>query len=387
MKDHEAVSRHASFRDLSDLDPTDFLPASDQDLWDAQDELIRQQPLLTKTQLEQLETACGQNCEPLGLMACQELRPYVKPTRSSFDSWHCYFVGGAAEVELDLLAKELYKCGFSPEKIQAFCNDRWVPAHSLKFTASGLKGMAGDVLRAVFLFKHMCLTVLQPAGLLLSKCTSFCALAEVVQCLQDMKLFEIVPDEAKARLCALQTEHAGKFKAAYGTAHVKPKHHFGMHIPRDLQGILVDTATCERKQRLIKSQIQRLPRCDASKNINIHITVNVNLCQLDESEHKPSLGSLIGKTSVIHTGCVQGESARTCMTSFGLTLAAGDVLFVEEVTHLLRACLKLHDGSLNFRVQRCDLIRLEGAGKLWSLLDDHLLLQEPDESHSCFLFL
>ena len=387
MKDHEAVSRHASFRDLSDLDPTDFLPASDQDLWDAQDELIRQQPLLTKTQLEQLETACGQNCEPLGLMACQELRPYVKPTRSSFDSWHCYFVGGAAEVELDLLVKALYKLRFSTENIQAFCNDRWVPAHSLKFTASGLKGMAGDVLRAVFLFKHMCLTVLQPAGLLLSKCTSFCALAEVVQCLQDMKLFEIVPDEAKARLCALQTEHAGKFKAAYGTAHVKPKHHFGMHIPRDLQGILVDTATCERKQRLIKSQIQRLPRCDASKNINIHITVNVNLCQLDESEHKPSLGSLIGKTSVIHTGCVQGESARTCMTSFGLTLAAGDVLFVEEVIHLLRACLKLHDGSLNFRVQRCDLIRLEGAGKLWSLLDDHLLLQEPDESHSCFLFL
>ena len=67
------------------------------------------------------------------------------------------------------------------------------------------------------------------------------------------------------------------------------------------------------------------------------------------------------------------------MTSLGLTVTAGDVLLVDAVPHLLHACLML-DGSLNFLVQRCLEVRLEGAGKLWRLVDEHVLLQEPDDS-------
>ena len=149
--------------------------------------------------------------------------------------------------------------------------------------------------------------------------------------------------------------------------------------------MLVDTAPVERKERLIKSAITDLPKCDASKNINIHITTAVNLTQLDEMEFGQSLGSLVGRTTRVDLSNdgFQGNCARSCKTSLGLTLTAGDVLLVDAVPHLLRACLKLDDGRLNFLVQPCRLLRTQGAGKLWSLLAEHVLVQEPDDSQYC----
>ena len=381
MKGHADVSKHPSFRDLSDLDPADFLPISDRELWDAQDYLVAQKPVLKKGELEKLEKACGQVCEPLGLMACQELRQYVQPTKTGYDSWHCYFVNGIAAVEVDLLTKALFKIGFSPRHMAGFCNDGWRPSQKLVFTDHGLKGMGSDVLRSIWPLWHMCLTVLQPRNLLLAECESFCALAESVQCLQDIKLLETVPQSLWDRLSKLQKLHADAHKAAYGTEHVKPKHHYTMHVPRQGQGMLVDTAPCERKERLIKAHIERMPRCDASQNCNIHITVSVNLYQLDEMKHAPTPGSLKGNADLF----VDGKSARACVTSLGLTLTAGDVLLVDGAALLFRAGLELHDGSLNFLVQRCRFIRQQGAGKLWSLRDEYVILREPRVSQFCLV--
>jgi hypothetical protein len=107
MKDHPLVTSHASFRCLSDLNPSKFIPVTDEELWAAQDNLIHMQPILlaakNKAGFEKLETACGQVCEPLGLMAEKSLRPYVSPTKTRFDPFHCYMVNGAAAVEVDLL--------------------------------------------------------------------------------------------------------------------------------------------------------------------------------------------------------------------------------------------------------------------------------------------
>lgn len=298
MKGHSAVSAHPSFVCLSDLDSSKFIAVSDEELWQTQDHLIAQQPLIKKGQLKELETASGQVCEPLGLMACQELRPFVKPSKTIYDSWHCYFVGGVAEIELDLLTQQLYNLGYTPAELENFCNDAWIPKQKLKFTDRGLKGMGSDVMRAVFLMHHMCVTVLMPAGVLPLECRSFCCLAKVVQCLQDMKLFEDIPAQLIDDLEKLQSRHGVLFKLAYGTGPVVPKHHYRMHVPGQTRKkkMQVDTAVVERKERLMKSEIQRLPRCDASQNINIHITVSVNLAQIDEMEHSPAFGALVGRT-------------------------------------------------------------------------------------------
>ena len=109
--------------------------------------------------------------------------------------------------------------------------------------------------------------------------------------------------------------------------------------------------------------------------------MSVNLYQLDEMKHAPTPGSLKGNADLF----VDGKSARACVTSLGLTLTAGDVLLVDGAALLFRAGLELHDGSLNFLVQRCRFIRQQGAGKLWSLRDEYVILREPRVSQFCLV--
>ena len=388
MKDHPHVTSHASFRCLSDLDPSSFIPAKDEELWAAQDNLIHMQPILlaanAKGRFERLEMCSGQVCEPLGLMAEKSLRPYVPPTKTRFDPFHCYMVNGAAAVEVDLLVDGLYKKGFKPDAIEAYVNDRFRPTQSLRFTTNGLKGMGSDVHRAVFVLAHLCCEILQPRNLLEKEVISFLALFEVVKTMQEMKLMDPVSQELKDRLALQQRLHVDKHKEAYGTKHIKPKHHYGLHIPEDINHVLIDTAPCERKERLIKDQIQRMPKCRGADNINIHLTIGVNLVQLDEMEHAPKFGSLEGAISSFQNGDLQGSCARRCVTTFGVALVAGDVLVFEAVPHVLLACVVLNE-CLNFLVQPCSRVRAHGAGSIWMPLDARMLLQESDVPHVAYV--
>ena len=388
MKDHPLVTSHASFRCLSDLNPSKFIPVTDEELWAAQDNLIHMQPILlaakNKAGFEKLETACGQVCEPLGLMAEKSLRPYVSPTKTRFDPFHCYMVNGAAQVEVDLLTDLLYKNDFKPHAIEEYANDRFRPTQRLTFTTTGLKGMGSDVHRAVYVLAHLCCELLQPRKLMEKEVISFLALFDVVQTMQEMKLMEPVSQESKDRLALKQRLHVDAHKEAYGTTHIKPKHHYGLHIPDDINHMLIDTAACERKERLIKDQIQRIPRCCAADNVNIHLTVGVNLVQLDEMEHATKFGSLEGAISSFQNGDLQGSCARRCVTKFGVALVAGDVLVFEAVPHVLLACVVL-DECLNFLVQPCSRVRADGAGSIWMPLDARMLLQEPVVPHVAYV--
>lgn len=59
-----------------------------------------------------------------------------------------------------------------------------------------------------------------------------------------------------------------------------------------------------------------------------------------------------------------------------MELTAGDVLLSSEAEpFLVKACCKMGDGSLNLLTQTCQFVRVEGAGKLWRLRDEHVLLQ------------
>ena len=384
MKDHPAVTSHASFRCLSDLDPSAFIPVTDQELWAAQDNLIHMRPILlaanAKGRFERLEVASGQVCEPLGLMADTSLRPYVSPTKTRYDPFHCYMVNGAAAVEVDLLVARLYKHGFTPDAIESYVNDRFRPTQRLVFTTNGLKGMGSDVHRAVFVLSHLCCEILQPRNLMEHEVISFLALFDVVKTLQEMKLMEPVPQVLRDRLAMQQLLHVAAHKEAYGKEHIKPKHHYCLHIPGDINYILIDAAACERKERLIKDQIHRIPRCNAADNVNIHLTVGVNLVQLDEMQQAPKCGSLEGASSSFQTGDLQGSCARSCLTKFGLALVAGDVLVFEAVPHVLLACVVLNE-CLNFLVQPCSRVRKHAAGYIWMPLNDRMLLQEPVVPH------
>ena len=55
-----------------------------------------------------------------------------------------------------------------------------------------------------------------------------------------------------------QRSHHARFAAAYGEASMKPKHHFSLHIPVQLEKMQasLDTKTCERKHRALKAGVE-----------------------------------------------------------------------------------------------------------------------------------
>jgi hypothetical protein len=114
------------------------------------------------------------------------------------------------------------------------------------------------------------------------------------------------------------------------------------------------------------------------------LTVGVNLVQLDEMELAPKFSSLEGATSSFQYGDLQGSCARKCVTKFGATVVAGDVLVFEAVPHVLLACVVL-DECLNFLVQPCSFIRTHGAGSIWLPSDARMLLQEPVVSQLAYV--
>ena len=76
--------------DLACSDFSKFDLCTDNDLWQMQDTLLAQQPVLSNAALDRLEKATGMTCNPNGILADVELRAHVKPTCSTFDSMHCY---------------------------------------------------------------------------------------------------------------------------------------------------------------------------------------------------------------------------------------------------------------------------------------------------------
>ena len=299
MKNHASRSLHEAFVDIADLRWEACHLATDEELWAAQDEMVALKEVRGKAaKLKLMEKASGQNCVPLGLLACKQLRPYVKPRRSSYDVQHCYYSGGIAEVEISLLVPRLLETGFKLEQISAFVNpaDGWMPSAPVQLSADGVKGLATDVLRATVLLRHFLVKVVKPFGLLRKEIASFEALADVVQKLQELKLWCDITACQAAELRRLQALHFSAFKECYGNDSVRPKHHYSMHIPQQLEevGLLLDAFPAERKHQLIIEIAEFYNKAKVTKLVELLVALRVNLVQLDEMQRSARRGELCG---------------------------------------------------------------------------------------------
>ena len=79
---------------------------------------------------------------------------------------------------------------------------------------------------------------------------SMIAVLQCVEILQAVKRGVVTPEV----LFAAIDNHAKLFRAAYGEDHVRPKHHWVLHLPKMLQmrGTLLTTLTQERKHRMVR---------------------------------------------------------------------------------------------------------------------------------------
>ena len=273
MKDSELVENDATayLVEISCSDTNLFDRCSDQDVWDMIDMLAAQKPVLSKTAFENLEKAVGFNDNPHGVLQAVDLREHVRPVKvNAYDSMHCEYAHGVATTEIDLFLCSIHdKAGVSWKHLADFCSADWryrgkkqqaaeyfLRAAEKEFAfSSTFKGMASDVFAVVPLLHHFGETVLRVAmgDGMAKELDSFAAMAQVCYMLQDLKRHKV-----NAQLCEAftvkQQQHLRLFIEAYGTDHVKPKHHFAMHLGEQMinHGCVVDAFALERKHQVFK---------------------------------------------------------------------------------------------------------------------------------------
>ena len=83
--------------DHAEGNPSRFHLHSDDSIWQCFDSLL----LCAPERLNSLEITLGLRCDPDGLLACKELRPYVKLcSNTMFDFGHVFLIDGMFQVEL-----------------------------------------------------------------------------------------------------------------------------------------------------------------------------------------------------------------------------------------------------------------------------------------------
>ena len=391
MKEHALVLSDNTLCDITETDVSKFRPLTNQEMWAMQDYLHEQSQVLTKGKLEILQTCSGQNHELKGLLACRALRAHVGPECSVWDPTHVYFSDGICTWEIDLLIHQLKGIGVTHTMVQDFCNSGWRCQGNckvkLEFKKDGLRGGASSALTAIPLLRHFIIKVV-PAGALVEVVESFKALADEVMCLQALKSqdFNCLRDDMIAALVSLQKKHFDLFKVAYGVLHVKPKHHYALHIPGQLKAnkFFLDCFTPERKHRLLLADIA------ASHAINPHAPqaneifslASCNLAQLSEMQKLHLESCLVDPKdicgSVFGTVADAQVSAEVHLSQYFMSLKRGDVILTSGSALSVSACVCL-DKQLHILAQRWSLVRLDGHAnaQLWAKRDDGNMIILP----------
>ena len=129
-------------------------------------------------------------------------------------------------------------------------------------SSDSFKGMASELLAVLPLVRQFAELFLTSFAQLAKELESFRALCAVMSKLQELKTFDCVTTEQATGLLELQVIHSTRFRAAYGESVARPKHHYALHLSKQIarDRFLLDTFVHERKHRLIKQEADIVDR-------------------------------------------------------------------------------------------------------------------------------
>lgn len=379
--------------DVSCSHQADFDLATDEDIWETVDMLIAQAPVISKAAMDDLEKATGTHANDDGILRCIALRPHVSPTSSTYDSMHCFFSHGVAANDMHNYLQALATIGLKYQHLREFCQADWRgPRNSRGATLAvamftdgreasskeNFKGAASELLAAYPLVQQLVTTAVLPTGKLAKETASFLAMCECVNLLQQIKAMHPVPPSQLVLLRQLQTKHLELFVIAYGVGDCKPKHHYSLHIPDQIErdGLLIDAFALERKHRCMK---RHATDTDNTKTFEASVLTKAMIEQLHEMP-ADFVGGLVGPTaksvelaaSLHLRECTVADELRIGTEKF----CANDVLFIEQSAFIVLACLHA-DTAFQVIVQRWQFVRSLGCGKLWAKTDERFCLRLP----------
>ena len=246
--------------------------AENKDVWDKADALAAVKGVIRATDFSMVETACGMNFIPTGVLWRPALRECLKPVDvHTYDATHTFLADGSMNTEVDFLLRRMSEAGVTFEllRVRIYAQQWQLPRH-----IAGGKARLANVLSPkkadhywhdhqcrlslglpdMMLFLPILTYVVESLALptLQSETRSLTCCSAVLRTLVAAKLGEAVADRMEACL----REWAVAYKHAYedmGHAY-KPKWHIQFDIPDQIRrdGMALDTFVGERKQSCLK---------------------------------------------------------------------------------------------------------------------------------------
>lgn len=219
---------------------------------------------MTKDRFEMLCKVYGWNWTPANVILNPRFNLNI-PKMVMFDWAHIYVHDGLGDVEYGLCMKSFFTlksraCSYKEFKdyIATFTFPKSSPAVLQLFTDSAnvnnsrkgsFSSSGSEFITLVPVMHRYFEKVVLPRGEQVDRVKSVLAVLEVIMLLISLKTGTVSADELEAAI----KKHLILFKAVYGDAMVRPKHHYSTHLSKMLAyfGFLLATFTHERKHRLI----------------------------------------------------------------------------------------------------------------------------------------
>jgi hypothetical protein len=348
--------------DISCADARRFDPMEPDGLWHSHDVLARVKSIggLTMRQFEDLTKAHGIAFEPEGLLADLDLRPIAPPSSYARDPMHTMLCGGVISVEIYLLLKTIAEVvpGFSYLTLKTFFDASWLfprsrhhgrlsdifneSRESASRSAGMFKGGASEVLAVYPLIRYFLEVVIIPQGLLPNEVASFLACCRVLDFMDHVKKNggAGAVAELKREVSSCLSLHV----VAYGSDYIKPKHHYMMHMTRQVEedSIWLDCFVHERKHQVIKEAASHLKNTVTYEKSVLVPVVNTTL-HLMEDITRTSLTSRTECCDELSASLGQPCRIALQMRFEFVHLAAKDVLFIAGSACIVVVCVAFGD--------------------------------------------
>jgi hypothetical protein len=209
-------------------------------------------------------------------------------------------------------------------------------------SAGLFKGGASEVLAVYPLIRYFLEVVIIPQGLLPNEVASFLACCRVLDSMDLVK-----KNGGAGALAELKREVSSCLSlhvVAYGSAYIRPKHHYMMHMTRQVEedGIWLDCFVHERKHQVIKEAASHLKNTVIYEKSVLVPVVNTTL-HLMEDITRTSLTSRTECCDELSASLGQPCRIALQMRFEFVHLAAKDVLFIAGSACIVVVCVAFGD--------------------------------------------
>jgi hypothetical protein len=302
----------------------------------------------------ELEKSTGLNCNPLGMIADASLRPYVNPIGVMTYDWvHNMLQDGTFTAEAHLFLKSCEPLGVTRAHIHDFLKDegwqfpmfskgkakqlhRVFDTHRVSSTEPDkIKCSCAEMLGLYGLLRHFFETRVGDRPEVRAEHISFKAACHVIDLILQAKRCIARPAEAAAQLEAAASAQLRLHILAYGTQHIKPKHHWLLDVPAQMErdGCVLDAFIIERTHLMVKGIAENVKN---THDFERTVMRGVTTLAFQSGAAATYGDSLLGKVAAL-PGYPNVQIADK-MAIFTMQVAIDDVILRGEAAGIVVAC-------------------------------------------------